>query len=158
MGRLKYIQCQMRMRSLRSNDINKHLHQHQSKYPIKSNQPMRKCAICQKSIIIWLLPLHIKRHYNSTEQNIKSDDSCIEDVETSVFNELYRQLDVKQQEINRLQVIIQSQHAMLKECDRKFAQKENEINGLFKIIHSQIINVDTLSYNSKNKRWEKYRI
>ena len=119
---------------------------------------MKRCAICQKSIIIWLLPLHIKRHYNSTEQNIKSDDSCIEDAETNVFTELYRQLDVKQQEINRLQDIIQSQHDMLRECDRKFSQKENEINGLSKIIHSQIIDPDILSYNSKNKRWEKYRI
>ena len=191
MGRIKYIRCQTRMRGLRSNNMNKLLHQHQSKYPMKTPST-KKCPICQKSIIIWLLPIHIERHYNSTEQNIKSVDNYTEDVETNVFTELYRQLDVKQQEIDRLQgiiqsqrdmlkdcdrqfaqketeisgqqqidrlqVIIQSQHDMLKDCDRKFAQKETEISGLFKIIHSQIIDVDTLHYNSKNKRWEKFRI
>ena len=160
MGRIKYIQCQTRARSLRSNNVNKHLHQHQSKYPMKTSC-MMKCVICQKSIIIWLLPLHFKRHikgpYNSIERNINSDDSCIEETETNVFNELYRQLDVKQQEINRLQVIIQSQHAMLTECDRTFEQKEKEINALFKIIHTQIIHADPC-YNSKNKRWETFRI
>ena len=142
MGRIKYYQCQVRMRSLRSNNIKTLLHQHQSKYPMKTIS-MKKCAICQKPVISLLLPQHIKRHYNSTEQNVKSDDSCIEDAETEVFTELYRQLDVKQQQINRLQDIIQSQRDMLKGSDRDFVQKENEINGLFKIIHYHLLSTLT---------------
>ena len=79
MGRNKYIQCKICLKSLRSDKLKSHEEQHER----KSKYQMKRCSICQKSMIAGHLARHMKTHNNSkTEllQGIKADQKCYEDV------------------------------------------------------------------------------
>ena len=79
MGRNKFIQCEVCLKSMRSDNLKLHRkqHGHQSKYRMKS------CLICQKSMIAGNMIRHMKIHNDSKEEmleNIKADQKCYNDV------------------------------------------------------------------------------
>ena len=72
MGRNKFIQCEVCMKSLRSDRIKAHRGQHKK----GEKYPMETCPICQKSMIAWHLKRHEKVHTASLNQildNVRHD-------------------------------------------------------------------------------------
>ena len=95
MGRHRYIQCKICLKSFRSDTIKSHQrrHEHSTKYQMKS------CSICQKSMIAWNLSRHMKIHNNSkTEllENIKADQKCHDDIKNTgkLLEELLGEVDI----------------------------------------------------------------
>ena len=79
MGRHRYIQCKICLKSFRSDKIKPREERHHAQ---KSKYQMKSCSICQKSMIAWHLSRHMKIHNNSEKEileNIKSDQKCYDD-------------------------------------------------------------------------------
>ena len=79
MGRHRYIQCKVCLKSFRSDKLKLHEERHER----KSKYQMKRCSICQKSMISWNLKRHMAVHNNSEKEileNIISDQKCYEDL------------------------------------------------------------------------------
>ena len=81
MGRNKYIQCKVCLKSFRSDKLKSHEELHHER---KFKYRMKSCSMCQKSMIAWNLKRHMTIHKKSEKEileNIKSDQKCYEDIE-----------------------------------------------------------------------------
>ena len=79
MGRNKFIQCEVCLKSMRSDNLKLHQKQHDQ----KSKYRMNTCTICEKTMIAGNLTRHMKVHNTSKKkilENIKSDQKCYDDV------------------------------------------------------------------------------
>ena len=79
MGRNKYVFCNICKKNLRCDNLKRHMQQHDG----RSKYPTKKCQICQKVMITWHLPRHIKIHNQSTNQileTIKTDQFCYDEI------------------------------------------------------------------------------
>ena len=72
MGRHKNVSCRICFKSMRSDNLKRHLNGHRE----KDKYPMKQCTVCHKTMIAWNLHRHRKIHQQSTEQilqNAKAD-------------------------------------------------------------------------------------
>ena len=97
MGRNKYIQCKICLRSLRSDNLKSHQKQHEqkSKYQMK----IKNCSICKKFIARKNLARHLKVHKNTTNeilQNIESDQKIYDNIGKTgtILKELIKDNDI----------------------------------------------------------------
>ena len=79
MGRNKVIQCEVCMKSFRSDRIKTHREHHKK----RAKYPMKRCTICKKNMIAWNLKRHEKVHSVSLKQiqdNMQHDQSAYDNM------------------------------------------------------------------------------
>ena len=72
MSRHKNVSCRICFKSMRSDNLKRHLNGHRE----KDKYPLKQCTVCHKTMIAWNLQRHRKIHQQTTEQilqNAKAD-------------------------------------------------------------------------------------
>ena len=122
MGRHRHIQCNICLKSFRSDNLKSHQRRHEH----TTKRPMKACAICQKTMIAGHLTRHMKVHNNSKKEileYIKSDQKCYDDIENK--GKILKDL-LDKEDINPLS--LRSEH--LKALEVNSLRKEEQFESL----------------------------